>query len=1260
MTKDLQSRKKDLIRVAINGLEVTGTSGLEQKGDIVFTSDNTAEVVFTGIDDGQQTVTAVYKGGEPKSTTVTVRPVPAKLQSIAPEVFEKIIGEEQIIELTFDKPLIPGQGYPTVTVNDVLEYSTPFIVNKERTGGSIGLTGLKPGAGTADIQLGGVIVVAKATIKEVPAELLTVTAQPEVFNVDDITEIIAEHDKTPLIENVQFTPSAGLEETEAPHVQGTTVRAKYKGTATGTQRVDITSFRVSKSVTIQVNPKPIVYPILQKVSLSPADVLVGGNVNVEILFDKAEHLFLSDISVLVPEGVSEVTRLAINEDNHTATATYKVEQAGTKEWTVSYKGVTKTASCNVTPLTTVTTFECADTNLFLNEEAIVTATFDKPLEKGQADAKLVVGEGLQIKTPFALNPDRRGGTATLLAVAVPTSRASGTTTATLTLGGVSKQIEFTIAEKPAVLQEITTPKKDLRKNTDFIVTYRYDKAPTLSGTEFSNSAAVTVKTPHKVVGNTIVATYNSGSVVGAGWVKAICGDVIKQLDINVVADAVVATAAPAKSSVEIGEEATINITFDKAFVEGQDNLRATYSEGIAESAAFEINSGKTGGTLKVTASTAGTKTITLQLGGAEKAVTLNVLAKVQPTAIVAAPTSINIGQTSKVTVTFNRAITDPELITVQLPSGLTGATTLTLIESGAKGTVDVTGKTAGAQTVTVSANGTVKTVDITVIADPQLKSVDVTPSTGYPTETEYTVTGTFDKAPNLTDVVIEPQEGLTESVAKALSGNNVVVKYKSTTVGNKTVTFKYKGQTKTGTVVCVEKPATLTNMSVNKSVFLDKVPGDVTVTMTFTGAVPKLNQLHITAPETYFTKKTPAAVSGQTITATYTTKNVAKADAKITAEYLGVTKEVSINIKAASTITTVTIEPNANVQKGDVVTAKATMSAAMPTEQATPTITGTAGLTPKGSVVVAGDRTYVTQQFTVGDQVTQQTVTATSYGASKTANITPVAKAVLSSVTPVPTTVEIGGKSVVTLAFDKAPRLAEVQITADTAKLTESKAKAIAGNNVTVEYTGKAAGAANVSAVHNGVTKSSSITVNPAYAINTVVANPTSVLVGADTTVTATFNRAPVLSDCTFTPSAGLTQKEAPKVAGNTVVAKYTGKTAGAQNVTVTYTGVSGSKKADITVNNPPTPVFASVVANPTSVAVNADTVVTMTFTGAAPVLSKVAMTPSEGLTKKGEIAVSGMTATCTFTGKTAGAQTVNCTYDGGSAKVANVTVTGA
>lgn len=1260
MAKDLQSRKKDLIRAAINGLEVTGTSGLEQKGDIVFTSDNTAEVVFTGIDDGQQTVTAVYKGGEPKSTTVTVRPVPAKLQSITPEVFEKIMGEEQIIELTFDKPMTPGQGYPTVTVNDVLEYSTPFIVNKERTGGSIGLTGLKPGAGTADIQLGGVIVVAKATIKEVPAELLTVTAQPEVFNVDDITEIIAEHDKTPLIENVQFTPSAGLEETEAPHVQGTTVRAKYKGTATGTQRVDVTSFRVSKSVTMQVNPKPIVYPILQKVSLSPADVLVGGNVNVEILFDKAEHLFLSDISVLVPEGVSEVTRLAINEDNHTATATYKVEQAGTKEWTVSYKGVTKTASCNVTPLTTVATFECADTNLFLNEEAIVTATFDKPLEEGQADAKLVVGEGLQIKTPFALNPDRRGGKATLLAVAVPTSRASGTTTATLTLGGVSKQIEFTITEKPAVLQEVTTPKKDLRKNTDFIVTYRYDKAPTLSGTEFSSSAAVTVKTPHKVVGNTIVATYNSGSVAGTGWVKAICGDVTKQLNIKVVADAVVATATPAKSSVEIGEEATINITFDKAFVEGQDNLRATYSEGVAESAAFEINSGKTGGTLKVTASTAGTKTITLQLGGAEKVVTLNVLAKVQPTAIVAAPTSINIGQTSKVTVTFNRAITDPELVTVQLPSGLTGATTLTLIENGAKGTVDVTGKTAGVQTVTVSANGTVKTVDITVIADPQLKSVGVTPSTGHPTETEYTVTGTFDKAPKLTDVVIEPQAGLTESVAKALSGNNVVVKYKSTTVGNKTVTFKYKGQTKSGTVVCEEKPATLTNMTANKSVFLDKAPGDVTVTMTFTGAVPKLDQLHITASETYFTEKTPAAVSGQTITATYTTKNVAKADAKITAEYLGVTKEVSINIKAASTITSVTITPTTDVQKGDVITAKATMSAAMPTEQTTPTITGTAGLTPKGSVVVAGDRTYVTQQFTVGDQVTQQTVTATSYGASKTANITPVAKAVLSSVTPAPTTVEIGGKSVVTLAFDKAPRLAEVQITADTAKLTESKAKAIAGNNVTVEYTGKAAGAANVSAVHNGVTKSSSITVNPAYVINTVVADPTTVLVGADTTVTATFNRAPVLSNCTFTPSAGLTQKEAPKVVGNTVVAKYTGKTAGAQNVTVTYTGVSGSKKADITVNNPPTPVFASVAANPTSVAVNADTVVTMTFTGAAPVLSKVAMTPSEGLTKKSEIAISGMTATCTFTGKTAGAQTVNCTYDGGSAKVANVTVAGA
>lgn len=1165
MARDLASRKRDLIRAAINGLEVTGTSGLEQKGEIEFTSDTTAEVVFTGINDGQQTVTAKYKGGEPKSTTVTVRPLPAKLQGIDPETFEKIVGEEQIIELTFDKAMTPGQGYPTVTVNDVLEYSTPFTINKEKTGGSIGLTGKKPGAGTADIQLGGVIVVANATIKEVPAELLTVTVQPEVFNVDDIVEIIAEHDKTPLIENVQFTPSQGLEETEAPHVQGTTVRAKYKGIATGVQRVDVTSFRVSKSVTMQVNPKPIVYPILQKVSLSPATLLVGGNVNVEILFDKAEHLYLSDISVLTPEGVSEVTRLTINNDNHTATATYKVETAGTKEWTVTYKGVTKTASCSVTPLTVVSTLTCGDTNLFVGEDAVVTATFDKALEEGQTDPKLVVGEGLQIKTPFTLNSNRQGGTATLKAVAVPTTRATGDTTATLTLGGVSKQLTFNIKEKPAVLQSITTPRASLRKGVDFIVTYTYDKAPTLAGTIFTASPAITLKVPHKVVGNTIVATYNSGSVVGAGWVKAVCGDVTKQLDITVVADTTIATATPAKPTVEIGEEVAINVTFNKAFIDGQTALKATYSEGIAESTAFAMNSEKTGGVLKVTATTAGTKTVTLQLGEAEKAVTINVLPKVQPTAVTATKTTLNIGEKTTVTVTFNRAITDAKLVTVQMPAGLTGATQLTLIESGAKGTVEVTGKTAGLQTVTVSANGAVKTVDITVNADPQLKSVTVTPTSGYPTETEYTVTATFDKAPVLGDVTIEAQSGLTESVAKALSGNNVVVKYKSTTVGNKTVTFKYKGQTKTGTIICVAKPAKLSNMVANKNTFLDKEPGDVTVTLTFVDADPDLNTLVLTAPETYFTKKGEIQVSGKTVTATYTTKDVAKDGVKITAEYLDVTKEVSINIVAAATMTTLALTPSTDVQKGDVVTAKLTMSKAMPTDQDTPTIIATAGLVKKGDVVVSPDRTYITQGFTVGDPVAQQTVTATSYGTNKTATVTPVAKAVLASVTPNPATVEIGGKSVVTIAFDKAPRLNEVTITPDAAKLTQSVAPHISGNSVQVEYTGKAAGAAKVSVVHNGITKEGTITVDPA---------------------------------------------------------------------------------------------FASVAAAPTSVAINADTVVTMTFTGAAPVLSKVAMTPSAGLTKKGEITVSGMTAKCTFTGKTAGSQTVECKYDNANTKTATVTVT--
>lgn len=152
-----------------------------------------------------------------------------------------------------------------------------------------------------------------------------------------------------------------------------------------------------------------------------------------------------------------------------------------------------------------------------------------------------------------------------------------------------------------------------------------------------------------------------------------------------------------------------------------------------------------------------------------------------------------------------------------------------------------------------------------------------------------------------------------------------------------------------------------------------------------------------------------------------------------------------------------------------------------------------------------------------------------------------------------------------------------------------------AKNIAKVTVTGRTVGSQEVSVQYNGgEIKKTTITVTPTPAFDgEPSASPTAIEVGADTTVTATFNVEGVqASQVQVTPSDGLTLKGTAKVEGTTFTVTYVGKTAGDQTVKLELNGAS--KTANVTVNAAAT--LKSVTASPSSVVQGQDSVITMQF----------------------------------------------------------------
>lgn len=122
----------------------------------------------------------------------------------------------------------------------------------------------------------------------------------------------------------------------------------------------------------------------------------------------------------------------------------------------------------------------------------------------------------------------------------------------------------------------------------------------------------------------------------------------------------------------------------------------------------------------------------------------------------------------------------------------------------------------------------------------------------------------------------------------------------------------------------------------------------------------------------------------------------------------------------------------------------------------------------------------------------------------------------------------------------------------------------IKGNKIIYTIMGKAAGLATVTASYDGGNvKSDTIMVEDAPLFIDLAIDQPFPVTGEDITITATFDKVPLLPDYNAVASDGLSLKSGPELIGNTIVSVYTVLDPGEQRVIVTYDGESKTVTAD-------------------------------------------------------------------------------------------------
>lgn len=875
---------------SVEDLNVTTPDSIIPNGGMREITKNYFQGSFVTTKEGTFEIGASYMGGTPKITTITVKPIPAKLVGIEVTGEEGFVYKNELAEvlLTFDKPLTEGMAAPTFRTNPNLMVASAIVYDEDKRSGTFNVMGVAEGEGIIFAGLGGVSKQTTLPVKDSPAILTRVVATPDNVIEGEQVEIRAVHDKKPLIELVTIEADPTLQKVGEVVVEGNDVVAVYKATEAGTKTVSVESYKISKTADVVVQrdmPKITTFEV-------PATVLEGKEFTVTATFDKEKYLDVADFKLVFPDnsGVEVVEALAVvgktivgkfrgtKEADIVVTCTYLSKVFGEPK-RLKIRGLARVREVTL------------DKDLIkINETIDGAVKFTKVFEDDQEAGTVEVNSYLELAKEFTLDSNKLGGTFKVKGIK------PGLGKVTTTLAGDQTVKNLNVEDLPPMLESITLVKDTIRKGEVTHLSLTFNKPEKATAVLIEEPAFVTIDKANPVVADNVI-TYNvTGKDINEVGADITVQHTPKDMDpitktalVKVTADAKVLTFEAAKTNPEIGEAVQINFTANKKLVEGQDQPVFTVPEGVETTVEFAFDENQTTGKLTVKCNKIGPFKVSTVYGGVTKEITLTpVLPNVFVNKIDVDYENLEIGRKATVVATLDKAPFNLDNMRVQVNEFLTYNDDMEI--QGDTVQFTVTGKGAGAGVITFHARKNNTTKNVTVVAVPVLQSATAKLSKVL-LNTPVNVELTFDKAPNKDFVVVTPNVDESTVTMGTVNVEGNKANFDITILKAAPINFDvvYGAVTKKIAIEGVAGPTIKTATANNATPVINKDAVTITVDFNDDGALDA-TLLHVTLPAGV-TQKVAPAVSGRTITAQY---NVTTEGAKtVKVEYLGATKDVT-------------------------------------------------------------------------------------------------------------------------------------------------------------------------------------------------------------------------------------------------------------------------------------------------------------------------------------------------------------------------------
>ena len=839
--------------------------------------------------EGTFEIGASYMGGQPKITTITVKPIPAKLvgcefTGVAGFVYKNELAE---VLLTFDKPLSEGMSGPTFRTNANMMVASSIVYDEDKRSGTFNVMGVNVGEGVVFAGLGGVSMQATLDVKDSPATLTRVVTTPDRLIEGEQFELRAIHDKKPDISLVHIDADPSLELVGEIIVEGNDVVANYRTSEFGTKTVTVESYKITKTANV------IVEKDMPKMTglIVPASPIEGHTFEIKATFDKSTYLDVKDFKLVIPEdsGIDVVTELSVVGND--IKGTFKGTKGFNGTILARYNGkASDPQRINVRAMARVKELVIEPVDIKMNGIANGVVKFDKVMEDDQTAIEINVNSYLEVSEQFALAEDKLSGTFAVKGIKPGMGKVD------VVLAGDTTSKNINVEDLPPVLETVKLAKNVIRKDEVTHMSLTFNKPEKATTVKIEPPAFVNVDVANPVVSDNVI-TYEVtgleinevGSNITVTHTAKDMEPVVKNVEIIVTADAKVVNFTCDKLNPEIGEVVEVHFTSDKKEVDGQDNPVFVVPEGLTVVTPFAFDENGITGKVSVKCDQKGTFVYKVTYGGVEKQIEFTpVLPNVSVSKIDVDYENLEKGRKAAVVATLDKAPFSLENITVNVNEFLTYNDDAQIV--GNTVTFTVNGKAVGAGQITFNARANSMNKAVTVVEVPVMNGATAKLNKvllNTPVEIECT----FDSVPNADYVTVNPNvdESTVRIETVKIEGNNAkfnVIVLKAAPVE---LSIVYGSVTKVVNIEGVEGP-TIKQVTVSPdSVQLNS---DATLTVEFNddGALDA-QLLHVTLPEGINQKEAPA-VSGRTIVAKYTvTTEGTKA---IGIEYLGATKEVNV------------------------------------------------------------------------------------------------------------------------------------------------------------------------------------------------------------------------------------------------------------------------------------------------------------------------------------------------------------------------------